>query len=197
MHAHRGNKVCTSSLLVPQPVLETQLLAGLEASVFSPAVVSYTLQEFEQQLRREIEKCTGETCAFEEQIADLERKIRNCTAAIAEGRAFKSVLEQLGSLEAELQETKARAESAKPGALRVLMQDIGRFVESKLHDLQKRLNADPKMARAEDLCRGRRLESLGCGLLRWCRGPESNWLRPPFQGGALPMSYPGNSTLVV
>jgi hypothetical protein len=26
---------------------------------------------------------------------------------------------------------------------------------------------------------------------RWCRGPESNWLRPPFQGGALPMSYPG------
>jgi hypothetical protein len=24
-----------------------------------------------------------------------------------------------------------------------------------------------------------------------CRGPESNWLRPPFQGGALPMSYPG------
>src|SRR5216683_2816147 len=25
----------------------------------------------------------------------------------------------------------------------------------------------------------------------WCRGPESNWLRPPFQGGALPVSYPG------
>src|ERR1700730_4125646 len=23
------------------------------------------------------------------------------------------------------------------------------------------------------------------------RGPESNWLRPPFQGGALPVSYPG------
>src|SRR5712672_3861023 len=28
-------------------------------------------------------------------------------------------------------------------------------------------------------------------LLWWCRGPESNWLRPPFQGGALPVSYPG------
>jgi hypothetical protein len=27
--------------------------------------------------------------------------------------------------------------------------------------------------------------------LWWCRGPESNWLRPPFQGGALPVSYPG------
>src|SRR6267143_6390184 len=29
----------------------------------------------------------------------------------------------------------------------------------------------------------------------WCRGPESNWLRPPFQGGALPMSYPGTFEL--
>jgi hypothetical protein len=29
---------------------------------------------------------------------------------------------------------------------------------------------------------------------KWCRGPESNWLRPPFQGGALPVSYPGTQT---
>src|SRR6267142_6012251 len=31
----------------------------------------------------------------------------------------------------------------------------------------------------------------------WCRGPESNWLRPPFQGGALPMSYPGSGDLEI
>jgi site-specific DNA recombinase len=149
MHAHRGNKVCTNSLLVPQPVLETQLLAGLEASVFNPAVVSYTLQSFERQLLREIEKRTGETCAPEKHIADLERKSRNCAAAIAEGRAFKSLLEQLGFLEAELQQAKERAESAKPGALRVRMQDTRRFVEGKLHELQKLLSAEPRMARAE------------------------------------------------
>jgi hypothetical protein len=34
------------------------------------------------------------------------------------------------------------------------------------------------------------MEPLG-RMFGWCRGPESNWLRPPFQGGALPMSYPG------
>jgi hypothetical protein len=32
---------------------------------------------------------------------------------------------------------------------------------------------------------------VGKNKQKWCRGPESNWLRPPFQGGALPMSYPG------
>src|SRR5580693_1484954 len=31
----------------------------------------------------------------------------------------------------------------------------------------------------------------------WCRGPESNWLRPPFQGGALPLSYPGTCGLEI
>ena len=35
------------------------------------------------------------------------------------------------------------------------------------------------------------LGGTGYGAFRWCQGPESNWLRPPFQGGALPMSYPG------
>jgi hypothetical protein len=30
---------------------------------------------------------------------------------------------------------------------------------------------------------------------QWCRGPESNWLRPPFQGGALPVSYPGTQSI--
>jgi hypothetical protein len=36
-----------------------------------------------------------------------------------------------------------------------------------------------------------KLISLETYTRGWCRGPESNWLRPPFQGGALPMSYPG------
>ncbi len=34
-------------------------------------------------------------------------------------------------------------------------------------------------------------EGVAKKKLNWCRGPESNWLRPPFQGGALPVSYPG------
>src|ERR1700760_3314969 len=38
------------------------------------------------------------------------------------------------------------------------------------------------------ICCSRRREDFGG---KWCRGPESNWLRPPFQGGALPVSYPG------
>src|SRR6516165_10778303 len=55
MHAYRGNKVCTNSLLVSQPALEKQLLAGLQASVLNPAVVNYTLKSFEREQVRAIE----------------------------------------------------------------------------------------------------------------------------------------------
>ena len=41
----------------------------------------------------------------------------------------------------------------------------------------------------------RRLEPIG-RTFGWCRGPESNWLRPPFQGGALPLSYPGTEQIL-
>src|ERR1700676_2679078 len=40
-----------------------------------------------------------------------------------------------------------------------------------------------------------RLELVGL-TLGWCRGQESNWLRPPFQGGALPLSYPGTEQIL-
>src|SRR5713101_2317276 len=32
---------------------------------------------------------------------------------------------------------------------------------------------------------------------RWCRGAESNCLRRPFQGRALPVSYPGTGEVVI
>ena len=149
MHAHRGDKVCTNGLLVSQAVLEAQLLAGLQATVLNPVVVSYTLRSFEQQLLREIENHAGETGAFRKKISDLDRKIRNCTTAIAEGHAFKSLLDQISLFEKELQETKLHLENMKPEGMRVRMRDTRRFVDANLCDLRKLLNGEPRLARAE------------------------------------------------
>ena len=38
------------------------------------------------------------------------------------------------------------------------------------------------------------VEIVVCGADGWCRGAESNCLRRPFQGRALPMSYLGTGT---
>jgi site-specific DNA recombinase len=148
MHAHRGDTVCTNSLLIPQPRLEEQLLAGLQATVLNPGVMDYALKSFERQLLREQEKYSAESGALEKRIEDLQRKIRNVSRAIAEGTAFKSLLEQIDIFQRDIQETEARLRSGKPESTKIRMQSARRFVESELGDLRKLLNQEPRLARA-------------------------------------------------
>src|ERR1700738_4309999 len=58
-------------------------------------------------------------------------------------------------------------------------------------ELAKHIEEISAHAKRRDLHRFGHKEFCGAWQYRWCRGPESNWLRPPFQGGALPVSYPG------
>jgi site-specific DNA recombinase len=149
MHAYRGNKVCTNSLLVAQSVLERQILAGLQATVLNPAVVNYALKTFEQELLRVIENRECETSLLDRKIADLEKKIRNCTIAIAEGHAYKSLLERVGLLEAEMQQARSEREYIRPEGLRVRMRDTRRFVETNLGNLRELLSGEARVARVE------------------------------------------------
>jgi hypothetical protein len=148
MHAHRGDTVCTNSLLVPQPRLDDQLLAGLQATVLNPEVVDYALKSFERQLLLEQDKHGVESGALEKRIEDLRRKIRSVTSAIAEGGAFKSLLEQIDIFQRDIQQTEALLQRAKPDNARIRIQSARRFVESELGDLRKLLNEEPRLARA-------------------------------------------------
>ena len=149
MHAYRGNKVCTNGLLVAQSVPERQILAGLQATVLNPAVVNYALKAFEQELLRAIENRGREASLLDRKIADLEKKIRNCTTAIAEGHGYKSLLEQVGLLEAELEQVRSEHEDIRPEDFSVRMRDTRRFVETNLGNLRVLLSGEPRMARTE------------------------------------------------
>jgi hypothetical protein len=115
--------------------------------VLNPVVVSYTLKSFEQHLLRGLDNHVGETSVLEKKIVDLERKIRNCTSAIAEGHAFKSLLDRLGFLETERQQAKLRLETMKPEGVRVRIRETQRFVVAGLSDLRELLNREPRLAR--------------------------------------------------
>jgi hypothetical protein len=149
MHAYRGNKVCTNGLLVAQSVLETQILAGLQNTVLNPLVVNYVLKTFEQELIRAIEDRGCETSMLDRKIADLEKKIRNCTTAIADGHPYQSLLEQVGILEAEMQHARSERECIRPEGIRARMRDTRRFVATNLGNLRGLLSGEARMARAE------------------------------------------------
>ena len=62
-----------------------------------------------------------------------------------------------------------------------------RFLENVLHD-PKRADEIREESLEDYQNRG---ESTPATQAKWCRGAESNCLRRPFQGRALPVSYPG------
>jgi site-specific DNA recombinase len=154
MHAYRGSQVCGNKLLIPRRVLEAQLLAGLQANVLRPEVIDYTLRRFEEELTKiargeELAKArTGDAKALEAKKAKIEEGIANCTNAIAEGQPSRFLIAKLSELERDLEAVFASLRGAQPNAVRCQLKDTRRFVEVRLKDLQKLLNAEPRIVRA-------------------------------------------------
>jgi hypothetical protein len=206
MHYNRGRGACSNNLLIARRELERQLLAGLQEKALNPDVVAYTLGRFEAELKSALDARRENAEADRRQAVVLEKKIGNLTAALAEGFRSPAVLSELVRLEAELAEIRRAATVSNPEAVTRRVHDTRRFVESRLKDLQALFGAEAAIVRAEIAKHVQQItltpegrtyvasgtwNVLGAWQHGWCRGPESNWLRPPFQGGALPMSYPG------
>jgi hypothetical protein len=149
MHAYRGGKVCTNSLLIARGALEKQLLAGLQERVLDPTVIEYTLHTFEEQLLRAVDRKRDQSALLERRLNAIQKQIHNCTEAIAEGKRYPSLMEKLAELEQDLSDTKAKLANSRPHAVRLRLRDGRRFVESRLRNLQSLLNGEPRLARAE------------------------------------------------
>jgi hypothetical protein len=169
-------------------------------------VISYALDAFEEQLLLTVNHRRKESDVMRRRVEAIQKQIRNCTDAIADGKRYPSLMEKLSELEQELADTKAKIASCEPREVRLRLKDARRFAEARLKELQLVLNRQPRIARAEIAKHVQKImltpegrtyiasgtwNVLGAENHGWCRGPESNWLRPPFQGGALPVSYPG------
>jgi site-specific DNA recombinase len=205
LHYNRGRGACGNKLLIPRRALESQLLAGLQAKVLHPDVVSYALKSFEAQLAQAFDRRSNETTTHRRRESEMERKIENLTRALADGYS-PAIRADLARLEEQLANIRRTGMTAEPAALDRRMRETRGFVESRLKDLRTLFSAEAVTIRAEIAKHVREItltpkgrayiasgtwDLLGAWQHGWCRGPESNWLRPPFQGGALPMSYPG------
>ncbi len=148
LHSSRGAKVCANNLLVSRCSLEEQLLAGLQGNVLHPKVTEYTLERFEAAFSKAAKSQRAGACALEQRKAAIERQIANCTDAIADGQPSRFLLAKLGELERELETVAGKLASARPEAVRAHLRDTRKFVELRLKDLRRMLNAEPRIARA-------------------------------------------------
>jgi hypothetical protein len=149
MHYNRGRGACSNTLLIGRKVLEEQLLAGLQEKVLDPDVISYTLDAFEEQLLLTVNHRRNESDVMRRRVEAIQKQIRNCTGAIADGKRYPSLMEKLSELEQELADTRAKIASCEPREVRLRLKDARRFAEARLKELQLVLNRQPRIARAE------------------------------------------------
>ena len=148
MHAYRGDRVCTNSLLIERRALEEQLLAGLQTKVLHPDVVSYTLRRFEEELLRATRRPRHEVAELRRKEAELEQRATNLTRALADGYS-PSIRAELAEVEKQVVQIREKVALAQGSAGAVQARDTRRFVEERLVDLRTLLNAEPIMVRTE------------------------------------------------
>lgn len=99
---HHSRGVFRNALLVRRVKLEREILRGLSREVLSEDVVSYTLQEFERQLRAKIRAAKDGVGLLRQRREKLKRETTNLSEAIAEFGHSAELLAKLAEREREL-----------------------------------------------------------------------------------------------
>ena len=127
LHYNRGRGACGNKLLIPRRVLESQLLAGLQAKVLHPQVVSYVLKSFEAQLAHAFDRRRDETATHRRRALEIERKIENLTRALADGYS-PAIRADLARLEEQLANIRRTSMADEPETLGLRIRDTRDFV---------------------------------------------------------------------
>jgi hypothetical protein len=186
MHYNRGKGACPNTLLIARRTLEEHLLGGLQEKVLNPNAIAYTLDAFEKQLLAAVNRRGNQSALLQRRVETIQKQIRNCTDAIAEGKRYPSLMEKLAELERDLADAKAKIAHSEPRAVKLQMRDARQFVEARLRNLRSVLAGESRIARAEIVKHVRKItltpegrayiasgtwDLLGTENHGWCRGP--------------------------
>jgi site-specific DNA recombinase len=140
---------CENDLYIRRDDLEDLLLGKLQAEVLRPEVVEYAVMEFQRQLESALGGLSGDLAGLRQRKNRLETEVRHLVYAVAESGHSKSLLEEIGRKEAELQGITDRLLSSTAESIESRIREIRSFVTSGLGDLRDLLRKDTALARAE------------------------------------------------
>jgi hypothetical protein len=140
---------CENSLYIRRDKLEDRLLGKLQSEILQPEVVDYAVMEFQRQLEAALGSLSDDLAGMRQRKTRLEAEVRRLVSAVAESGHSKSLLEEIGRKEAELQGIADRLLSATPESIESRVGEIRSFVRSGLNDLRDLLRKDTALARTE------------------------------------------------
>jgi hypothetical protein len=106
-HARRGDTVCPNRTLLPQAVIEAELLEILQQQLLTPAVLARVLATANARLRAQAAATRPRVKELRKTLTQVEREIANYRRAVARGD-FRSLEAALGA--AERRQTALQAE---------------------------------------------------------------------------------------
>jgi site-specific DNA recombinase len=140
---------CENDLYIRRDELEELLLGKLQSEILQPEVVDYAIVEFQRQLEDALGSLSDDLAGMRQRKTRLEAEVRRLVSAVAEIGHSKSLLEEIGRKEAELQGITDRLLSSTQESIESRVGEIRRFVTSGLTDLRELLRKDTALARAE------------------------------------------------
>jgi site-specific DNA recombinase len=145
-------EMCKNGAGIRRDALEKSLLDGLQTAVLRPEVVEYTLCRFEAELKLKLDHMSGELDGFRKRKRELETQVGRLTKALRLGENIKppaAIVADIARMEREIEEIHERLLGSSPDSIDARMQDIRRFVVSRLMDIRQVLGADVPTAKAE------------------------------------------------
>ncbi|MGC1655261.1 MAG: recombinase family protein, partial [Candidatus Acidiferrales bacterium] len=148
MNFHRGDSVCSNRVRVRRDVLESELLAGLQAKILREDIVNYVLDLFESELLRELANIGGEMDTMRKRKATLQAEVANLAKVVASGLHSPTVIDAIAEREREISEIGERLLSSSPDSIRSRVKSLRASALLRVRDLRECLNGDPAAARA-------------------------------------------------
>jgi site-specific DNA recombinase len=140
---------CENDLYIRRDELEDLLLGKLQSEVLKPGVVDYAVLEFQRQLEAALGSLSDELVGMRQRKTRLEAEVRHLVSAVAESGHSRSILEEIGRKEAEIQGIADGLLLATPKSIDSRIGEIRNFVATGLKDLRDLLRKDTELARTE------------------------------------------------
>ena len=153
--SHRYRGTCPNGLMIRQDRLEVQLIAGLTERVAKSDLIEYALKRFQECLQMRLRELQEQTLkaadivtSLQDQRRDLKARANNLGNAIAQMGHSATLLQQLATLESEIQKIDERlAVANQPLDLAFSLESIRDFASDKALDFQAAFNAEPGKAK--------------------------------------------------
>ena len=146
-HFHRG--ACANGLTIRLDLIESMLFERWQHQVLDPEIIEYTIAEFGRLLRAKLSNISAELAAARGRKQQLEEELKRLAAAIAESGLYsRFLIDAIATREKELSAITETLVSTRPHSIDSQIEELRKFVISRLANIQELLKIDVDRARA-------------------------------------------------